>query len=62
MDEYYTGLKTEISFWVELLDQSDSCLPSPEYKRMQQALQLARCKLSDYELTLTRSVGSLPEH
>jgi len=58
----YQGLKIEIEFWRELIDQSDLNFLSPEYIRMQQALQLARRKLLDYELALTRSVDNLTEH
>lgn len=62
MEEIYQDLKIEIEFWRELIDQSDLSLLAPEYLRMQQALQLARRKLLDYELALTRSADNLTEH
>ena len=62
MEEIYQDLKIEIEFWRDLIDQSDLSLLAPEYIRMQQALQLARRKLLDYELELTRGVDNLTEH
>ncbi len=62
MEEIYQDLKIEIEFWRDLIDQSDLSLLAPEYIRMQQALQLARRKLLDYELELTRCVDNLTEH
>jgi hypothetical protein len=62
VEEIYQDLKIEIEFWRELIDQSDLSLLAPEYIRMQQALQLARRKLLDCELALTRSADNLTAH
>ena len=66
MSELYEDLKTEIKmeieFWRELIDQSDLSLSSPEYLRMQWALQLARRKLSDYEQIIIQPVANSVMH
>ena len=66
MSELYEDLKTEIKmeieFWRELIDQSDLSLSSPEYLRMQWALQLARRKLSDYEQIIIQAVANSVMH
>ncbi len=62
MDEFCAGLKAEIEFWRELLEQTALRQTSPEYIRMQQALRLARAKLSNCELELVNSVSHSVEH
>ena len=62
MDEFCTGLKTEIKFWHELLEQTELSQASPEYIRMQQALQLAKTRLSDCELKIVKSTHYSVEH
>jgi len=62
MDEFCEGLKAEIEFWHELLEQTALSQASPEYIRMQQALRLAKAKLSDCELELINSFSPLVEH
>jgi len=62
MDEFCEGLKAEIEFWHELLEQTALSQASPEYIRMQQALRLAKAKLSDCEFELMNSVSHSVEH
>ncbi len=66
VSELYEDLKTdieiEIEFWRELIDQSDLSLSSPEYLRMQWALQLARRKLSDCEQIIIQAVANSVMH
>ncbi len=62
MGEFCDGLKAEIEFWHELLEQTALSQASPEYIRMQQALRLAKAKLSDCELELMNSVSHSVEH
>lgn len=48
MREYCEGLKAEIAFWHELLNDSNFSSDSPEYQRMVDAIKLAEFKLSDH--------------
>ena len=52
----------EIEFWRELIDQSDLSLSSPEYLRMQWALQLARRKLLYYEQIIMQAMTNSIMH
>ena len=61
-EDLKTEIKMEIEFWRELIDQSDLSLSSPEYLRMQWALQLARRKLSDYEQIIIQPVANSVMH
>ena len=61
-EDLKTDIKIEIEFWRELIDQSDLSLSSPEYLRMQWALQLARRKLSDYEQIIIQAVANSVMH
>lgn len=61
-EDLKTDIKIEIEFWRELIDQSDLSLSSPEYLRMQWALQLARRKLSDYEQIIIQPVANSVMH
>ncbi len=58
----YEDLKVEIELWRELIDQSDLSLSSPEYERMQRALQLARRKLSDCEQIIVQAMANSHTH
>jgi len=57
VNDFYQAIKTEIEFWRELIDQTDLKQSSPEYQRMQQALQLAKNKLLNFELSLVDSAN-----
>ncbi len=62
MGEFCYGLKAEIEFWRELMEQTALRQTSPEYIRMQQALRLAKAKLSDCEFELVNYVSHSVEH
>jgi hypothetical protein len=49
MSGYYHGLIDEIEFWRELINESSLSVDSPEYQRMEYALQLAEYKFAKYE-------------
>ena len=43
------GLIDENKFWRELISESSLSVDSPEYERMEYALQLAEFKLANHE-------------
>ena len=61
-EDLKTEIKMEIEFWRELIDQSDLSLSSPEYLRMQWALQLARRKLLYYEQIIMQAMTNSIMH
>ncbi len=60
--ETETETEIEIEFWRELIDQFDLSLSSPEYLRMQWALQLVRWKLVDYEQIIMQAMTNSIMH
>lgn len=62
MSDYFDRLNDEIEFWRDLIGQSELNSTSPEYIRMQQALQLAKARLTDCELELLNNVDCLAKH
>jgi hypothetical protein len=49
MKELHKGLKAEIEFWQDLIIESSSGINSPEYRRLEHRLHLARVKLLSHE-------------
>jgi hypothetical protein len=62
VNKLYEDLEIEIEFWRVLIDQSDLSSSSPELVRMQQAMQLARRKLSDCEQYILQPMANLFTH
>jgi len=60
MSGLYDGLLEEIKFWQSLMRESEFDANSPEYQRMQAALQLAQMKLDD--LAVEQSVLFYPDN
>lgn len=52
MREYFESLKTEITFWQQLLYDSSFASDSPEYQRIVHAIGLAELELANHEITL----------
>lgn len=57
MNGFHQGLIDEIEFWRELINESRLSVDSPEYKRMEYALQLAEIKLAKHERIVDSSVS-----
>ena len=62
MKELQDGLKAEIWFWHELIQENRTKTASPEYQRMEHALALARKRLAEYEQCFTSVVYRSREH
>ena len=57
MSNYRQALLEEIEFWRELIRETNLSVKSPEYKRMEHALQLAEFKLTRLDRAVTSSVS-----
>ncbi len=58
MNSLRDGLIEEIKFWRDMLFNSDLPQASPEYQRMQSALELAQMRLK----VLAEMMGSINDH
>ncbi len=62
MSELRDGLKAEICFWQELMNSSGLAPGSQEYRRMENALALAKQRLLEHEQWLSEAVAPFGEH
>jgi len=62
MSDYFDRLNDEIEFWRDLIGQSELNSTSPEYIRMQQALQLAKARLRGCEFHLLNEDDCFVKH
>ena len=56
------NLHEEIAFWRELIEACELDIDSQEYRRMKNALSLARRRLAEYEKRLNGTVGQSVKH
>ena len=62
MSDLRDGLRAEICFWCDLLESSEVKVKSKEYRRMEDALALARKRLTEIERQLVRGAAPYVEH
>ena len=56
------NLNEEIGFWSELIDACELDIDSQEYRRMENALALARRRLAEYEKWVNETVDRSVKH